>query len=119
MMEMRSDMWNIRLTAREAVHGQHHPQQRDLLEVMNSFSHFGDAAPAGKINRRISQPITSLAAALVNPPPPLLPLEERMCCRHSPDQSSMTRGGVKRGQRSISDMATGTGFSNKRDFTRC
>ncbi|KAM9431376.1 uncharacterized protein ACWYII_018504 isoform 3-T3 [Salvelinus alpinus] len=59
--EMRSDMWNIRLTAREAVHGQHHPQQRDLLEVMNSFSHFGDAAPAGKINRRISQPITSLA----------------------------------------------------------
>ncbi|KAM9431377.1 uncharacterized protein ACWYII_018504 isoform 4-T4 [Salvelinus alpinus] len=63
MNEMRSDMWNIRLTAREAVHGQHHPQQRDLLEVMNSFSHFGDAAPAGKINRRISQPITSLAAA--------------------------------------------------------
>ncbi|KAK6313125.1 hypothetical protein J4Q44_G00164720 [Coregonus suidteri] len=33
--DMRCDMQNIRLTPREAVHYQHHPQQGDLLEVMS------------------------------------------------------------------------------------
>lgn len=64
-------------------------------------------------------PSLSRPAALINPPLPLLLLEKKTCCQYSPDRSSMKRGGGERGQRSMSGMDRGTGFTNKRDFTRC